>query len=184
MYVLGRILLATGGAVSGLCLTGYLFSRTHPKLVVCWDLDKTIIYSKHITTHQDKSKWCTTVSSSKNSFVHIDDDLMEFKTQIRPYTRLILQVMRPFATQVIFTAASRGYMHNVKEQLDPHSVIFSHALSINDFPKGHLREHGKDVREFKQIVGNSLKRAILIDDKVSSLKGSPTNGILAPTYKG
>ena len=73
---------------------------------VVWDLDDTLIKSVHLETFEDESKRNTIIKMSNNICEHIDDDIMYFRTYLRPYSRLILSSFRFFGVkQYVFTSA-------------------------------------------------------------------------------
>jgi hypothetical protein len=146
------------------------------RLVVVWDLDDCLIKSEHLRTETDAALSTTLCGprcgggmlAGDAEIEHVDDDLMVFRTVLRPHARLVLRLLRPFCAHVVFTSASRGYMLNIlRGLLDDRAGLFergaAHAdaapadatarlrwrgpLSSSDFARGHLRRAGKDVRE-------------------------------------
>jgi len=154
----------------------FVIGTLHP-LHIVWDLDDTVIKSDHICNVTDQTLKCTILSQHSYHFEHIDDDLMHFKTRIRPHARPVLFLLSLVSRQYIFTAASRGYMENVARVVDPRGNIFTKKLSSSDFPKGTLR-NGKDIR----LLVDNPKRTILIDDNILYHRSQPTNGVHARAF--
>ena len=148
------------------------------RLVVVWDLDDCLIKSEHLRTETDAALSTTLCGPRRGGGLlagdaeieHVDDDLMVFRTVLRPHARLVLRLLRPFCAHVVFTSASRGYMLNIlRGLLDDPAGLFERGaapadrapadatgtarlrwrgpLSSSDFARGHLRRAGKDVRE-------------------------------------
>ena len=152
---------------------------------IVWDLDDTLIKSVHIETFKDESKRNTIVKMSKNVCEHIDDDIMYFRTYLRPYSRFVLSTFRFFgAKQYVFTSATVGYMDNVCKFIDPDNDIFQmKKLSTSDFEKGDLRKNGKNIRLlFNECNENIMSCSLLIDDKIKYHKPQPDNGILCNVF--
>lgn len=173
-------------AVSLLLIAKQLGKRVN----VVWDLDDTLIKSVHLETFEDESKRNTIIKMSNNVCEHIDDDIMYFRTYLRPYSRLILSSLRFFGVkQYVFTSATVGYMNNICKFLDPNNDIFeSKRLSTSDFDKGFLSKTGKNIRLLfnneKEIEQDCMSCSLLIDDKIKYHKPQPENGILCNVFNG
>eukprot|EP01083_Nonionella_stella_P182762 658450_1 len=83
-------------------------------LRVVWDLDDTLIKSEQVEIYTDEAKQSSIVSMNRYVLEHIDDDMMHFRTYIRPWARFVLSVLKWIGVkQYVFTSAAAGYMDNV-----------------------------------------------------------------------
>lgn len=189
--------VAIGGALGASVLL--LASRRIGKGInVIWDLDDTLIKSVHLTTYTDKKNMIVEMNKS-HVFEHIDDDMMHFRTYIRPYTRMTLFFFKWIGIkQYIFTSATVGYMNNISTFLDPNNNIFEKSrFSTSDFQQRFLSRNGKNIKylcnnyttndkpighETKYITYLDMSRSILIDDKIKYHLPQPENGILCKTF--
>eukprot|EP01083_Nonionella_stella_P086931 241682_1 len=153
-------------------------------LRVVWDLDDTLIKSEHLETYTDESKKCSIVKMNRYVLEHIDDDIMHFRTYIRPWTRFVLSVLKWIGVeQYVFTSATVGYMNNVCIFLDPHHHIFeAKRLSTSDFEKGFLRKNGKNIKLLFKDNDQDISRSMLIDDKIRYHQPQTEYGLLCNVF--
>lgn len=115
---------------------------------------------------------------------HIDDDIMYFRTYIRPHARLVLRTLKFLGVkQWVFTSATVGYMNNICCFLDPHDNIFeAKKLSTSDFAKRELSKKGKDIRLLFEEESPNLSRCLMVDDKLKYHKPQPEHGIFCNVF--
>lgn len=165
-----------------LLFLGVLLNQcTSSRVTLVWDLDQTLIKSTKLNREGN-----VTLNSSITGregpfqFTHVDDDLIAFRTILRPYTRVLLAWTSLFCNNLVFTSASRGYMINILAFIDPHGQLFyPNRLSVTDCPTQNLRG-GKDVALLVEDLDYS--KVVLIDDKIRYHKPQPSNGILIKTF--
>ena len=169
----------TGVAASVAALV--IVKRIGKGLNIVWDLDDTLIKSEENKDWKtDESKKNTIMKIERYAFEHVDDDVMYFRTYIRPYARFVLSLFKFVgAKQYVFTSATVGYMDNICVFLDPNNNIFEERrLSTSDFEKGVLSKNGKDIKLlFDEKQDDVLENTVLVDDKIKYHTPQPQNGI-------
>eukprot|EP00937_MAST-01D_sp_MAST-1D-sp2_P007946 g7946.t1 len=127
----------------------------HGRLCIVWDLDDCLLKSEHLTDERDDALNTTVVEVGGGLpwqcpwMEHVDDDLMRFRTVLRPGVRAVLWLLLPYARHFVFTSATRGYMTNVLQLVDPRGDLLEPGdgtrFSASDFARGQLRREGKRV---------------------------------------
>mmetsp|Transcript_2232 Transcript_2232/g.2565 ORF Transcript_2232/g.2565 Transcript_2232/m.2565 type:complete len:427 (+) Transcript_2232:246-1526(+) len=173
------------------------------KLKVVWDLDDCLIKSIPVTDEPEALK--PSIEERQGGaegfvMIHVDDDLVRYRTVIRRWGRLILTILSPFSRQYVFTSATRGYMENVVSLIEAgyinvdsdvdskpkssYPFFEANRCSRTDFsdPR-YLRTHGKNVNVATKDRNCGIEnitigeRVVLIDDKVTYHIAQPLNGI-------
>mmetsp|Transcript_0 Transcript_0/g.1 ORF Transcript_0/g.1 Transcript_0/m.1 type:complete len:380 (+) Transcript_0:264-1403(+) len=166
-------------------------------LDVVWDLDDCLIKSEKMGDELADPAMSTTVLYRRDGragtvIEHVDDDLIPFRTRLRPWARLTIAALAPFCRQHVFTSATRGYMINVVSLVEGRDGRDSSGeaafpflgparLSISDFPDGHLRKNGKPVDALPISTGPH-RQVVLIDDGHRYHKAQPLEGVLIQKF--
>lgn len=162
------------------------------KIHLVWDLDLCILKSVRVSDNEDPALHTVVIERfggrSGKANLHVDDDLMRYKTYLRGWTRFVLFFLKPFCFHYVFTSASRGYMTNVVDLLEGLetdvgvTLFYETKLSATDFPQKHLSINGKSVRELEIAIiknGGSFRfhKVLLVDDQYRYHFAQPFNGV-------
>lgn len=99
---------------------------------------------------------------------------------VRPFSRELLQTLKPLFNLVLMTASVRAYAEKVKEVLDPDDNIFQLFLTKESclYLKG-----GKSIKNLSIYKGINPKDLILVDNFASAYALHPQNGVpVLPFY--
>lgn len=158
--------------------------KSEARIDVVWDLDDCMIKSERVRckgAEEDPSLNTTVIRHETHEMIHVDDDLIRFRTRLRSFAHLVVGILQHICRQHVFTSATKGYMKNVVQlitRLLP-SSFSPKRLSCSDFERAHLKL-GKNVRELD--VPSSSRGCVLIDDNPRYHQSQPTQGILIAPF--
>jgi len=157
------------------------------KIDVAWDLDDCLIKSSGLPNSTDTPEdpsLNTTITHrlSLHEIVHVDDDLLRFKTKLRSFAHLVIGILQKFCRQHVFTSASKGYMINVVQLITDvlPNAFLPKRLSCTDFPPSHLT-FGKDISELD--VPSTSRGCLLVDDNARYHQTQPLRGLHIPKFQ-
>lgn len=140
-------------------------------LTVVLDLDDTLIMTRK--TNDIPGKVAEAIRNgtlmSKKSVWNFGQGETSMTIVFRPGVQNFIQKLSEFAEVVVFTAGSASYAGPLIDKLDPDHSLFSARLFRCSTVKTRYQEYVKDL----SLLGRSLQRVILVDDK-------PLSGLLQP----
>lgn len=150
-------------------------ARQCHKLTVVFDLDRTLIYSRHPhTTFFDKGRLRTfvTLPSDKNP-----DGVLVIE---RPGLSEFLRDLSEFCELMIFTAGTREYAEPIVRTILPDGVTFSKIFCRENTTATKYYEYVKNL----DLLNRPLEKVVILDDEPNAFSLHPRNGILIPKFEG
>lgn len=168
-----RLFLGSTGGITAYAV--YQAKYDPPHLV--WDLDATLLCSVTPLTSGTATPPLPGFSSKEDQwFDQIDDDfpfeegVPNTRTYWRPGVRSLLQVLRVFTVQHVFTAAQESYTENILQQMD--RSLFATIVHRDLVPQPSGKDLVETILRYNHNNNHTttasealLQRCILLDDR-------------------
>lgn len=168
-------------------------SKYYGKMTVVLDMDETLLHSvflKEIDSllrSKAKSKSSdvekeiyTIIEEYKENADFVVDTCGGIAVNLRPGIHTFLRKLSQAYEVVLFTASDKEYAEPILDHIDPERRLLPYRLFREDTVEYKGTKFVKDI----SLLGRDLKKTVLIDNSVMTMRASPDNCVLIDDFYG